>query len=487
MRFSTRSRRGGRAGALYSLALFILLASLDNAAGALYPALTKPMAADLGVSEAWMGGLTALLILAIALAAVGWGYLGDRSNRRPLMFWGTLLWAGALLMAGRSATAAELALWTIVLGVGLGSIASVGFSIVSDLISPRRRGLAMSFWGLSQGAGGFVGLVAGGLLGAGNWRTPFLWTAAAAIITGTAYLVTTPDILRGGSEPEIARALKAGAVYDYRIEFADLPKLLAVRTNIWLILQGLTAQIAYGSLIWVPLLYQGKVLAEGYDLPTAVAVGAVFGGVFQLGAVTSIAAGHLGDRMQARRPEARALVAMVGILGAIPFFIAFFNLPLTGLDIPVGQGTAAVAWAALGSVFTNPYAAAAFGLSFLALMFTSADSPNWFALISEVNPPEHRGTLYGLGNLSNGISRAAGAWLTALAAAALQSRLGPLTGYAVGLTVFQIFFIPTGFCYWRAAKTCPRDMRTLRATLAQRARDSLAPPPPPDPPPAEPA
>lgn len=487
MRFSTGGRRGRRARPLYTLVIFILLASLDNTAGALYPALAKPMAADLGVSETWLGGITALLILVAALTAVGWGYLGDRSNRRPLMFWGTLLWAGALLMAGRADTAAGLAGWTIVLGIGLGSIASVGFSIVSDLVSPRRRGLAMSFWGLSQGAGGFVGLVAGGLLGAENWRIPFLWTAAAGILVGTVYLLTTPEILRGGSEPEIARALEAGAVYDYRIEFSDLPKLLTTRTNVWLIMQGLTAQIAYGSLIWVPLLYQGKVLTEGYDLPTAVAVGSVFGGVFQLGAVTSILAGHLGDRLQMRRPDARALVAMIGILGAVPFFIAFFNLPLTGLDIPADGGTAAIAWAALGAIFTNPYAAGAFALSFLALMFTSADSPNWFALISEVNLPEHRGTLYGFGNLSNGVSRALGTWLTVLAAALLQSRLGALTGYAVGLTVFQLFFIPTGLCYWRAAKSCPRDMKSVRAALARRARESLAPPPEPgpaDPPPA---
>ena len=42
----------------------------------------------------------------------------------------------------------------MIVAVGLGSVASIGFSVISDFISPRRRGLAMSLWGLSQGAGG---------------------------------------------------------------------------------------------------------------------------------------------------------------------------------------------------------------------------------------------------------------------------------------------------------------------------------------------
>ena len=463
---------GNRAHIIYTITVFVILASLDNAAIALYPALTKVMAADLDVSETRLGLVTALVILVSAITALGWGYFGDRSRRKPLMFWATLVWSIGLLLVTKSRSLAELAWWSVVVGVGLGAIASVGFSVIADFIGPRRRGLAMSFWGLSQGIGGFFGILVGGVLGAENWRVPFAGLALISIVVALIYL-TTLDTPRARSEPELAAALAAGGVYEFQIEKSDLPLLLRTRTNRWLILQGLTAQLAYGSLIWVPLLYQGKVQALGYDLATATAVGAVFGAIFQIGGVTSILTGHLGDRFQLRTPKARAIISMVGILGAIPFFVAFFFVPLTGLDIPTGEGSIAIVVATLASVVTNPYAASAFGLSVIALAFTSADSANWFALISDVNLPEHRGTAFGLGNLSNGISRTLGNGLTVVAAGLLTARFSAPWNYAIGLSAFQVFFIPTGLCYWMASKTCPADIERIRTLLTQRGREAL--------------
>ena len=474
MRPTTFDWWGNRAHIIYTIAVFVLLASLDNAAIALYPVLTKVMAADLGLSEGSVGLVTALVILVTALTAVGWGYYGDRSRRKPLLFWATLIWSVALLLVTRSRSLAELAWWSSLVGIGLGAIASVGFSVISDFVAPRRRGLAMSFWGLSQGIGGFFGILVGGVLGADEWRNPFIGLAFAGVGVALVYL-TTADAPRARAEPELAAALAAGGTYEFRIEKSDLALLLRTRTNRWLILQGLTGQLAYGSLIWVPLLYQSKVQAVGYDLVTATAVGAVFGAIFQIGGVTSILAGHLGDRFQRRTTRARAIISMVGILGAIPFFVAFFFVPLTGLDIPTGEGSIAIVLATLASVVTNPYAATAFGLSVIALAFTSADSPNWYALISDVNLPEHRGTAFGLGNLSNGISRTLGNGLTVVAAGLLTARFGAPWNYAIGLTVFQVFFIPTGLCYWMASKTCTTDIARVRSLLVERGRQALPP------------
>jgi hypothetical protein len=40
----------------------------------------------------------------------------------------------------------------------------------------------------------------------------------------------------------------------------------------------------------------------------------------------------------------------------------------------------------------------------------------------------------------------------------------------VGLAVFQVFFLPTGYCYGRAARTSPGDIRQVEAILRQRAK-----------------
>lgn len=460
---------GGRAHVRYTVVVFVLLASLDNAAGALYPALIRVMADDLGTTEGRLGLVTAAMILVTAVTAVVWGYWGDRSNRKRLLFWGTLIWAAGLVLTTTGRSIGQVAAYSMLTGIGLGSIASVGFSVISDFISPRRRGVAMSFWGLSQGAGGIIGLGFGGLLGANEWRRPFVALAVVGAAVAVAYL-TTYDAPRGHSEPALGRLFEGGGSYDHTISGADLPVLLRKPTNRWLILQGFSAQIAYGSLIWVPLLYQAKVQVEGYDLATATAVGTLFGVIFQLGGITSIASGWLGDRLQRRSDKARAIISATGIIAAVPFFIVFFFIPLTGLDIPADGGTGAVVAATFRSVVTNPFVAASFAVSLIALTFTSADSPNWFALITDVNLPEHRGTIFGLGNLVNGVGRSIGNGLTGFAADRLAAAFATPANYSVGLALFQVFFLPTGYCYWRASRTCGADIAEVRATLAGRAR-----------------
>jgi MFS family permease len=473
--------RGGLGGVhrLYTVVVFVVLASLDNVAIGLVPPLYDPIGDDLGVPEAALGAVTAVSYLLTAIAAVGWAYVGDRTNRKPLLMIGTLLWA-----AGTGATALAggyLAFFAAqaLAAIGLGAVASVGFSVVSDLISPRRRGVVMSFWGLSQGAGTLAGTLLGGVLGAGDWRRPFLLLTGVGLAATTAYLFTC-DVRRGQSEPELAAVFAAGEEYEYRISRADLPRILGRRTNVWLVLQGLTAQAAFGSLVWLPRLFQSRAEAQGYETETAIVIGSVFATVLQLGGVLSIVGGLIGDRLQRRTPRGRALVAAVGVLSAIPLYLVVFAVPVR-VDVPDGAGTGAIVGAVLGSVVTEPSVAVSFLVALLALALTSANSPNWFALIADVNPPEHRGTVYSLGNLINGVGRAGGNALVGLAFRALSGAYPPPLNYAIGLAAFQLFFLPTGIMYYLASRTAPDDIAEVEHMLhgrAARIRATTAPRPP---------
>jgi MFS transporter, Spinster family, sphingosine-1-phosphate transporter len=334
----------------------------------------------------------------------------------------------------------------------------VSFAVVSDLISPRRRGLVMSFWGLSQGVGTLAGTLVGGLLGHDDWRRPFIVVSIAGVVATVAYLFTY-DVPRGDSQPELA-----GIDYDERIHIDHLPIILGRRTNIWLILQGLTAQIAFGSLVWLPVLFRSRAEAQGYSTGTAVIVGSVFATLFQLGGALSILGGLIGDRLQRRTPRGRALVAAVGVLAAVPLYVVLFFVPMR-IDVPDGAGARAVISAVLADVFTEPTVGACLATAVLALALTSANSPNWFAMIADVNPPEHRGTVYSLGNLVNGVGRAGGNALVAVAFRSLSAAFPPPVNYAVGLAAFQLFFVPTGVMYWLASRTVAKDMADTHAAL----------------------
>ncbi|UWP84661.1 MFS transporter [Dactylosporangium fulvum] len=454
---------------VYSVVVFIVLASLDNVAISLVPPLYSPISRALGVGEGALGVVTAISYLVTAVAAVVWAYVGDHTDRKPVLMIGTLIWA-----AGTAGTVFAGGYWAffaaqVLAAVGLGAVGSVGFSVVSDLISPRRRGLVMSLWGLSQGVGTLVGVLVASQLGGADWRTPFYVLAGLGVLASIAYF-TTADIRRGQSEPDLAAVFAAGEDYEHRISRADLPRIAARRTNVWLVLQGLTAQVTFGSLVWLPRLFQAKAEAQGYDEQTAIQIGGLLATLFQLGGALSIVGGLIGDRWQRRDPGGRAKVAAIGILAGVPLYVLLFFAPLT---LPPPSSERDALSLVLGSMFTEPGLLAAFLCALVALALTSANSPNWFALIADVNPPEHRGTVYSLGNLVNGVGRAAGNGLVGAVFAALARSFPPPVNLAIGLAAFQAFFIPTGIMYWLASRTAPADIEAVHRLLRARAAADL--------------
>lgn len=464
----SRAWRGGQAHVVYTIVVFVILASLDNAAIALIPSMVPQLRETFDVGTAAIGVLTGAQILVTAITAVIWGYLADSRDRKKLLMWGTVIWSVAVGLSGVTTSYWMLFGLQLIAGVGLGSIAAVGFSVISDFIAPKRRGLAMSFWGLSQGIGTLVGSLLASQAGAESHSTPFFILAGAGFLFSLLFL-TTFNAPRGFKEPELQELYASGGTYEYEIDIDQVKELKEVKTNRWLVLQGLTAQVAYGSLIWVPLLYQEKVIAEGYSQATGQQVGGLFAAMFTIGALFSILFGHIGDRWQRRNLSGRAYVSAIGIVGAIPFFLIFFWVPLRGLEVTDGASTATFVPEVLVAIVTNPWVAAAFLTALIALALTSADSPNWFALISDVNLPEHRGTVFGVGNLVNGLGRAVGTGLTTATSDVLKRTLPPPFNLALGLSIFQIFFLPTGWCYWKASHTCPTDITAVRETLRTRA------------------
>ena len=340
---------GGRWHVYFTVAIFIVLASLDNAAIGVLPPLYAVIAQDLSTSEFAIGIVTATSILVAAVSAVGWGYCGDRGGRKRLLFYGTAIWSVALFLSTSANGFLLFFVLQIVAAVGLGCIASVGFSVIGDFVSPWNRGYVMSLWGVSQGVGIGVGFLLAGMLGTDDWRPPFYIVAGAGMVFGLAYLLTY-DPARGRMEPELAKIYATGAEYEYEIKLRDIASLATKRTNMWLIVQGFSAQFAYGSLIWLPRMLASKVEADGYSLETATAVGSMFAILFQAGALMSILGGQMGDRWQSRNPRGRAILCSIGVLGAVPMYLALFFVPIIGLELSEGASTVRLAGEVMASL-----------------------------------------------------------------------------------------------------------------------------------------
>ncbi len=460
-------RRAHIDGAALTVGIFVVLVALGDAAIGIPSPLYPVIAAGLKVSEAAVGFVTAGTILIVGFSSVAWGYMADLGTRRRLLIYGTLVWSAAFLLTGFAHSYVQFVASQVIAALGLGGIRSVGFSAISDLVAPQRRGLMLGLWGVSQGIGTGLGIFLGGALGAEDWHTPFLMVAGSGFV-GALLCLAAYEPQRGQAEHELGHALASGKEYPYTIEPADILRLVAKPSNRWLIAEGLTSQIAYGSLLWLPRLFTAKAQAEGYGLATAIIVGTLLALLFQIGGAFSVIGGHLGDMWQRRDPRGRALLSTIGILGAVPFYLAMFFLPMHGLDVPDGGSTWAILGALLRDAFTNPWVAGAFFLGLFALALTGVDSPNWLALINDVNLPEHRGTVFGLGNLSINSGRAVGNALTGLVFASTTVWFYGPVGFAVGLAIFQVFFLPTGLFYYRLSKTAPEDIAKTRRALAAR-------------------
>ena len=212
-----------------------------------------------------MTAATAATFFFSAVAAVGWAYVGDRSNRKPLLMLGTLIWAAGTFATPFAPNFAAFLGAQIVGGIGLGAVGSVGFSVVSDLIGPapaRRRHELLGAVAGRRHAGRHAarrparrGRLAPAVLRdhgrrpGGHGGVPVHRTTSAA----------------GQSEPQLAAVYAAGGDYDYRISRADLPDIARRRTNLYLILQGFLGQLVFGSFVLLPALFQAKAQALGYS------------------------------------------------------------------------------------------------------------------------------------------------------------------------------------------------------------------------------
>ncbi|MBI4218986.1 MAG: MFS transporter [Chloroflexi bacterium] len=452
----------------FTLAVLVVVSSMDNTALAVVPPLYGPIGRGLGVHEATLGALTAASLLVVAATAVGWGFLADRGRRKGLLIAGTAIWAGGALASGLSASFAQFAASQVISAVGLGAVASLGFSLISDFVPPRKRGAAMAMWGIAQGLGAGLGLLTAGFIGAEAWSRPFIIVGGLGLLALGAFLFSY-EPQRGASEPALRRLFRTGRKYAHVIRIPDLVALARRPANGWMILQGATAQIAFGSMVWVPFLLSSKVEAAGTSTAIATAVGSLLAALFQIGGALSVVGGRLGDAWQRRNPRGRALIGLVSFAGAVPLYVAFYLLPMGGLAIPDGAGAGSIVTRVLWAVLTNWQMLAAFLLATCAVALSASSWPNYAAMLNDANLPEHRSTIFGIGNFATGLGRASGALVAGTIFVALRAWVPPPMDLAIGLAILQGFLLIAGFCFWGASRHVAGDIAEVRATLRQRA------------------
>ncbi|AEM84057.1 MFS transporter [Streptomyces violaceusniger] len=128
-------------------------------------------------------------LLVSAVLVVVLGRLGDMYGRVRIYNLGFLIFACASVALSldpfrAGAGALWLILWRIVQAFGGSMLTANSAAILTDAFPARQRGMALGINQITALAGQFLGLVAGGLLAAVDWRAVF-WLSVPVSITGT--------------------------------------------------------------------------------------------------------------------------------------------------------------------------------------------------------------------------------------------------------------------------------------------------------------
>jgi AAHS family 4-hydroxybenzoate transporter-like MFS transporter len=218
--------------------------------------------ADWGVEASALGPMLAAALIGMALGTAVGGFIGDRYGRRPALLTGVLTFS---LFALISAFAKDL-FWLTVLrfltGIGMGAVIPNAMALVSEVISDRWRGIAMTVALAAVPCGGMVGAALS------SWLIPeFGWRASLGVggIIPLAFLLLLwawlPESPRFNPDKNRQEAQEKDQTQGtFAILFSQ--ENVRVTAGLWLAFFG-SMLVHYSYLSWLPTLLSASGINTG--------------------------------------------------------------------------------------------------------------------------------------------------------------------------------------------------------------------------------
>jgi AAHS family 4-hydroxybenzoate transporter-like MFS transporter len=323
-------------------ALVVLLDGYDlQAMGLVVPTLAKEWHR---ASSAFTIAQTAS-VLGLGLGSAFIAPWGDRLGRRPLLLGGLAIILVTSLGATTATSTWQLAVWRLLVGLGLGVGQSNASALTAEYAPLARRATIMTVMGVCVALGGVLaGFTAPQVIAAAGWRGVFLVGAALPLLALIAALVALPE------SPAILAtrtAASSGAASGGTLLALLRPPYRERTLRLWLV-YGLSAMMLYFLVGWLPqfLINAG--------VPSSQALRGI--GLLQAGGIAgSLVQAWLVDRR-------RTITALVGaysitLITALMFAVFGVGPAWPVLLVLMGSGVAGVLMSiiALGAIFYPPH------------------------------------------------------------------------------------------------------------------------------------
>lgn len=315
----------------------------------LYALVLATLMHDLGMAKSTAGLLGSLTLVASAAGGMIFGLIADRHGRTRALMGSILIYSIFTAACGFAQTIAQLAVFRILLGLGMGGEWGSGAALVSETWSAAHRGKALgvmqSAWAVGYAAAALVTLL---VLPRWGWRAVFFVGVVPALFTLW--------IQKRVKEPEVwtrhrARAEASVETQADRVRFLDifrgrmLPLTLAVT-----LMNAFTMFAWWGFNLWIPAYLSLPVAQGGIGLSDAAMSGLVI--AMQVGMWFGyVTFGFISDALGRRRTYVVYLIAAAALifaygrastpamLLALGPFVAFFG---TGYFSGFGAVTAEI-------------------------------------------------------------------------------------------------------------------------------------------------
>lgn len=157
---------------------------LDSFDVMLYALVLATLMKDLEMSKFTAGLLGSATLVASAIGGLVFGIVADRYGRTRALIWSILIYSVFTAACGFAQTIAQLAVFRIFLGLGMGGEWASGAALVSETWSSEYRGKALGFmqsaWAIGYGAAALVVAIVMPLWG---WRAVFFVGVLPALLT----------------------------------------------------------------------------------------------------------------------------------------------------------------------------------------------------------------------------------------------------------------------------------------------------------------
>jgi MFS family permease len=177
---------------------------LDSFDVMLYALVLASLIADLGMDKSTAGQLGSLTLIASAAGGVLFGVVADRFGRTRALIASVLIYSVFTAACGLAQSVAQLAVFRVLLGLGMGGEWASGAALVSETWPDRHRGKALglmqSSWAVGYGAAAIVTML---VLPRFGWRAVFFVGILPALFTLW--------VRRHVPEPEIWRRARQNA------------------------------------------------------------------------------------------------------------------------------------------------------------------------------------------------------------------------------------------------------------------------------------